>query len=195
MRMNGFKIIALLILAIGLYHNYQPDAGLHRKAKVWQAVCLALLVQAYASIFGQLGWLVSHWTAAQQKFGHAVGYVPGGLHWLFYLLHIGLALLTLLTALRMINRSDAARRRLLWLLPLLVVAETFSFYRGWLSGRAEVPLMHAFVLALGVAFNGAPDDAAGVPQSVYAGVLPGGSGGCPRAGHLRLISPTLDKLL
>ena len=155
MRMNGFKIIALLILAIGLYHNYQPDAGLHRKAKVWQAVCLALLVQAYASIFGQLGWLVSHWTAAQQKFGHAVGYVPGGLHWLFYLLHIGLALLTLLTALRMINRSDAARRRLLWLLPLLVVAETFSFYRGWLSGRAEVPLMHAFVLALGFAFNGA----------------------------------------
>lgn len=153
--MNGFKVIALLILAIGLYHNYQQDAGQHGKAKVWQAVCLALLVQAYAGIFGQVGWLVSHWEAAQQKFGEAVGYVPGAVHWLFYLLHIGLALLTLLTAMRMINRSDAARRRLLWLLPLLVLAETFSFYRGWLNGHAEVPLMHAFGLALGFAFNGA----------------------------------------
>ncbi|WP_345057776.1 hypothetical protein [Hymenobacter glaciei] len=153
--MTGFKIIALLILAFGLYHNYQQDAGQHRKAKTWQAICLALLVQAYAGIFGQLGWLVSHWADAQQKFGVAVGYVPGEAHWPLYLLHIGLALLALLTAMRMINRSDAARRRLLWLLPLLVLAETFSFYRGWLSGSAEVPLMHAFVLALGFAFNGA----------------------------------------
>ena len=153
--MNGFKVIALLILAIGLYHNYQQDPGQCRKAKGWQAICLALLVQAYASIFGQVGWLVSHWAAAQQKFGYAVGYVPGEVHWLFYLLHIGLALLTLLAALRMVNRSDAARRRLLWLLPLLVLAETFSFYRGWLSGSAEAPLMHAFVLTLGFALNGA----------------------------------------
>lgn len=156
--MNGFKVIALLILAIGLYYNYQPDAGQHGKAKAWQAVCLAVLVQAYASIFGQVGWLVSHWEAAHQKFGQAVGYVPGEVHWLLYLLHIGLALLTLLTlltAMRLINRSDAARRRLLWLLPLLVIAETFSFYRGWLNGHAEVPLMHAFGLALGFTFNGA----------------------------------------
>ena len=153
--MNGFKIIALLILAVGLHHNYQQDAGQHRKAKTWQAVCLALLVQSYAGIFGQVGWLVSHWAAAQQKFGQAVGYVPGEGHWLLYLLHMGLALLTLLTAMRMINRADAARRRLLWLLPLLVLAETFSFYRGWLSGSTEVPLMHAFIVALGVAFNGA----------------------------------------
>lgn len=153
--MNGFKVIALLILAVGLYHNYQQDSGLQRRAKVWQAICLALLVQAYASTFGQVGWLVSHWAAAQQKFGRAVGYVPGEGHLLLYLLHMGLALLTLLTAIRMINRSDAARRRLLWLLPLLVVVETFSFYRGWLSGGAEVPLMHGFILALGLAFNGA----------------------------------------
>ena len=100
-------------------------------------------------------WLVSHLAAAHQKFGHAVGYVPGDVHWLLYLLHIGLALLTLFTAVRMVNRSDAARRRLLWVLPLLVVAETFSFYRGWLNGHAEVPLMHAFGLVLGFAFNGA----------------------------------------
>lgn len=153
--MNGFKVIALLILAVGLYHNYQQDSGQQRRAKVWQAICLVLLVQAYASIFGQVGWLVTHWEAAKQKFGHAVGYVPGQVHFLLYLLHIGLALLTLLTTMRMINRSDAARRRLLWLLLLLVVAETFSFYRGWLSGGAEAPLMHAFILALGLAFNGA----------------------------------------
>ena len=152
--MNGFKVIALLILAAGLYHNYGLDSGQHRRAKVWQAICLALLVQAYASIFGQVSWLVSHWPDAQQKFGRAVGYVPGEVHWLLYLLHLGLALLTLLTAMRMINRSDAARRRLLWLLPLLVLAETFGFYRGWLSGSAEVPLMHAFILMLGLAFNG-----------------------------------------
>jgi hypothetical protein len=155
MLMNGFKIIALLILAVGLYHNYQQDAGSHRKAKVWQALCLALLVQAYASIFGQVGWAVSHWAAVQQKFGGAVGYVPGGVHLLLYWGHLGLALLTLLTAVRMVNRVDAARRRLLRLLPLLVVVETFSFYRGWLGGGAEVPLMHGFILALGLAFNGA----------------------------------------
>lgn len=33
--MNGFKVIALLILAIGLYYNYQQDAGQHRRAKGW----------------------------------------------------------------------------------------------------------------------------------------------------------------
>ncbi|GAB3655989.1 hypothetical protein GCM10027594_28810 [Hymenobacter agri] len=152
--MNGFKVIALLILAVGLYHNYQSDRGQHGKAKVWQAICLALLVQAYSNIFGQLAWLLGNWNAQQQKYGGAVGYVSGELHWCLYLLHLGLALLTLLTALRMINRSDAARRRLLWLLPLLVLVETFSFYRGWLRGSVEAPAMHAFVLALGLAFNG-----------------------------------------
>jgi hypothetical protein len=153
--MNGFKVIALLILAVGLYHNYQSDRGQHGKAKVWQAICLALLVQSYSNVFGQLAWLVGNWNAQHQKFGGAVGYVSGELHWGLYLLHLGLALLTLLTALRMINRSDAARRRLLWLLPLLVLVETFSFYRGWLRGSVEVPAMHVFVLVLGFAFNGA----------------------------------------
>ncbi len=153
--MKGFTVIALLILAVGLYHNYQQDGGRHRKAKVWQAICLALLVQSYASTFGQVGWLVTHLSAAHQRFSYAVGYVPGEMHWAFYLLHTGVGLLTLLTAVRMINRSDAARRRLLWLLPLLVLFETFSFYRGWLSDGAEGPLMQAVVLEMGLALNGA----------------------------------------
>ena len=151
--MNGFRVIALLILAIGLAYNYKQDSGMHQKAKVYQAICLGVIGFAYSGTFGYIAWLVSHLAEAQQKFGVAVGYIPGPLHWLFYLLHLGLSLLALLTAYRMINRTEAARKRLLVLLPFLAFAETFNFYRSWLSGGAEVPLMHALGALLGLFIN------------------------------------------
>ena len=152
--MSGFTIVALLILAVGLYYNYQQDRGLHQRAKVWQAICLGLLVQAYASTFRLAIWVLGSWSSAYQKYNQAVGFMPGTMHWLFYLLHIGLALFTLGTVIGMLNRSNAARHRLFWLLPLLVVFETFSFYRGWLNGGAEEPAMQYFILVLGFVFNG-----------------------------------------
>lgn len=152
--MSGFTVSALLILAVGLYYNYQQDRGLHQRAKVWQAICLGLLVQAYASTLRQAVWLLGNWNIAHQRYNQAVGFMPGSMHWLFYLLHLGLALLTLGTVVGMLNRSTVARQRLFWLLPLLVVFETFSFYRGWLSdGPVELTTQY-FILLFGFVFNG-----------------------------------------
>jgi hypothetical protein len=152
--MSGFTISALLILAVGLYYNYQQDKGQHRKAKIWQAICLGLLVQAYAGTVRQALWLPGHWDTAYQKYSRAVGFMPGTGHWLFYLLHIGFALLALGTVTGMVNRSNVARQRLFWLLPLLVLFETFSFYRGWLSDGSVEITTHYIILLVGFIFNG-----------------------------------------
>ncbi len=151
--MTGFKFISLIFLAVGLAHDYQKDKGLYKKAKTFQAICLTVICFAYSGTFGYIGWLVAHFTEARQKFGVDVGYIPGEIHWLFYLVHLGLSLVTLLTAYQMINRTDAARIRLVRLLPFLAFTETFNFYRSWLNGSDGTPIIHILGVVLGLVIN------------------------------------------
>jgi hypothetical protein len=55
--MAGLKVILLLVLGALLIPDYKRDKGLHTKAKIFHAACLALLTYSYGASFLALGVL------------------------------------------------------------------------------------------------------------------------------------------
>ena len=73
----GFVIFGLVFLVIGLVKDYQRDKGKHVTAKVFHAICLALLISSYAGSFKIIGMLMRNFDGAKERFSTDVGIVPG----------------------------------------------------------------------------------------------------------------------
>ena len=150
----SFTIVLLLILGFGLMRDYNRDKGLHAKAKVTHAIILALIIINYGGTFQILGSIIRNFDKVQESFSVPVGFVPGQIHFTFYLVHTALALVILYFAAQMINRNKKAKGRLLALLPLLAFVEIFSFYRGWIIDGDDLGFNHAVIILIGIIVMG-----------------------------------------
>ncbi len=152
--MNRFTIIALVIMGLGLYRDYKRDAGLNRKAKIYHAILLTLLLASYAGSFGIVGAIIRNFEGVKNQFSVDVGIVPGQVHLFLYFLHTLVSLAVLVFAYQMISRKETARKRLVTLLPLLGILSVFSFYRGWLNTPDELILSDGMIILIGVIIMG-----------------------------------------
>lgn len=146
----------LALLASFLLHDFQRDKGQHRRAKLLHAAFLGLVVLSYASAFGLATQLVINHDAMYQRFGRPVGVVAGPVHFALVIGHAGLSVWLLLLAGQLARRQPQARQQLRYLLPLLALSESFSFYRGWVSAPDEVLMLpHSLIWLIGLTFSGA----------------------------------------
>jgi len=153
--MNRFTIIALVIMALGLYKDYKRDSGLNKKAKTYHAFLLTLLLASYAGSFGVVGAIIRNFEGLKNQFSVDVGIVPGQVHLVLYFLHTLVSLAILVFAYQMISRNEKARKRLVSLIPILGVLSVFSFYRGWLNTPEELILSDWMIILIGAIIMGA----------------------------------------
>ena len=131
--MNTFTIIITGLVIFHLIRDFKRDKGEFKKAKIVHMICLGLLFLSYAGSFRFLGWTIRHFDKVQERFSVDVGVVPGELHLVLYLLHLGLLFTVLILAYQMVTRKEKARKLILYILPFLALVETFNFYRGWIN--------------------------------------------------------------
>ena len=148
--MKFFTFITLVFVTVGLFYDYKRDQGHHKKAKLFHSVCITLICVTYANTAGAILNFFRNIDGKYQKFSTAVGIVPGSMHFVIYLCHLMLAGAVFISAIQMINRNQKARMRLLYCLPFLALIESFSFYRGWLSGGEETEINDALILLMGL---------------------------------------------
>jgi hypothetical protein len=149
-----FVVIAFIFLVIGLIKDYQKDKGRHVKAKVFHAICLTVIIYSYAGSFQILGMLIRDFDGAHQRFSVPVGFVSGDVHWIIYLIHSALVMTIIILAYQMIRRSEKARRMLVILLPIAGLLEVFGFYRGWVSGEANLGVSDGLIILIGLVIVG-----------------------------------------
>jgi hypothetical protein len=149
-----FTIIALIFLVVGLIKDFQKDKGQHVKAKVFHAICLTVIIFSYAGSFQILGMLIRDFEGAHQRFSTPVGFVPGQLHWIIYLIHSALVMTIIILAYQMIRRSEKSRKLLVTLLPAAGLLELFSFYRGWISDGDYLGVSNGLINLVGLLIVG-----------------------------------------
>ncbi|MBX2900058.1 MAG: hypothetical protein KF775_10420 [Cyclobacteriaceae bacterium] len=147
--MNYFTLFALVILTLILAQDYKRDAGKNKKAKIFHAICLAILVANYAGSFRILSVLIRNFDKARERFSVDVGLVPGQLHFIFYLVHSVLAMAVILLVYQMTRRNDKSRKLMVTILPFLAILEIFSFYRGWIFNGDGFETSAILILSIG----------------------------------------------
>lgn len=147
--MLGYKIVALVLVAISLAANYSLDQGKHIKAKTIHAICVALLAFNYATSPLYLGRFLGNTNKHIKALSVPVGIIPANLHAVFFVVYLCLCMVMVLLIFRLVKRNEKARQHLLYFMPVMVLAETVSFYIGWASGGGDLVLNHGLIFFTG----------------------------------------------
>ncbi len=147
--MNRFAIIALIIMAFGLFRDFKRDKGKNKKAKTFHTILLTLLILAFAGSFGKIGWLIRNFDKTKQLFGNEIGILSGNVNLLIFYSNLVLSLIVLVFAYQMINRKENARKKLLIFLPILAIPSVFQFYISWMKAGDDALFNDLVILLIG----------------------------------------------
>jgi hypothetical protein len=152
--MNRFTIIALIIMAFGLFRDFKRDKGENNKAKIFHSILLTFLIWAFAGSFGKIGWLIRNFDKTKKLFGTEVGILSGNFNLITFYLNLVLSLIVLVFAYQMINRKENARKKLLIFLPFLAITSVFQFYISWLKDGDDALFNDSIILLIGAVVIG-----------------------------------------
>lgn len=123
------KYFVLVLLFLGLRTDYKRDFGEHKKAKIYHAIILGILLFYYTGSLIYLFWFLSDFNNAIEYISKDVGFISGIVMQIFMILHFFLSIFTLYLTYRLIKRRKEDLVLLNFVLPILVITESLVLYK------------------------------------------------------------------
>ena len=145
-----YTLLLTALIVLAMVRNHKQDPGEHKKAKIFQMVCLILICLAYGSAIGRVWGFLGNFSASIETYSQPVGFVPGSVYLVINLLHLVLSFTLLCILGAMTKRTPWSRRVFLIIIPILATIELLNFYRGWISDGEELmfPALVIFLIGL-----------------------------------------------
>jgi len=123
------KYFVLVLLFFVLRTDYKRDFGEHKKAKIYHAIILGVLLFYYTGSSQFLFWFLGDFNNAIEYISKDVGIFSGIVMQIFIILHFFLSIFTLYIIYNLIKRRKEDLVRLKFVLPLLVITESLMLYK------------------------------------------------------------------